>query len=321
MVHVGPDTLEGFAGWLYDIPHGRASILFVFLAGLSMALAGRASGDGFYVRFRLAWVAAFFLPLGLLLQMPDHGIAVILHYYAVYYLLGVLVVGLNTRMIGLIALAWTLAGPVLYFALYRYFPGIDGGGSVDAGDGLSTILSGLFLTGHYPLITWAPALLWGLWLGRSQRMKHPALLVMAGSALIGGAAAVSAIARVWAGDSVDGTDWARLFSDEAHSQMLPWIAGAIGSAIALLGALIWVEGRWPALLRPLLPLGQMALSFYVLHLLVLAVWGDQLRHESVALAFLITLGFAGVFSLFALAWRRFFPRGPVEWLVTPPFDR
>jgi uncharacterized membrane protein len=44
-VHVGPTHLDGFAGRLYALPHGRASILFVLVArvGVSLLAASRTS--------------------------------------------------------------------------------------------------------------------------------------------------------------------------------------------------------------------------------------------------------------------------------------
>jgi uncharacterized membrane protein YeiB len=62
-------------------------------------------------------------------------------------------------------------------------------------------------------------------------------------------------------------------------------------------------------------LGQMALSMYVAHVIVLGGLRGGLSQDAVgsSLATVMIMTAAGV--LFALAWRRLYPRGPLEMLM------
>src|SRR5690606_28996784 len=81
--HVGPTYLESPAGRLYALPHGRASVLFVVLAGVGVSLlAGSRSKGLAEARRRLLGRAWWLLPAGLVLQALKHGVLVILQTYA-----------------------------------------------------------------------------------------------------------------------------------------------------------------------------------------------------------------------------------------------
>jgi uncharacterized membrane protein len=52
MVHVGPTGQSDIAGRLYALPHGRASVLFVLLAGVGVSLLAGAQSR---IRVRRMW--------------------------------------------------------------------------------------------------------------------------------------------------------------------------------------------------------------------------------------------------------------------------
>src|SRR5215212_1158851 len=77
MVHFGPTPAPDTAlGNLYGVSHGRASVLFVLLAGVGVSLlvGGRSRGgrSSLLARGRLVLRGALLLPLGLWLQGLDH---------------------------------------------------------------------------------------------------------------------------------------------------------------------------------------------------------------------------------------------------------
>jgi len=117
IIHFGPNPIPDTAfGNLYEVPHGRASVLFVLLAGVGVPLlaAGRSDdGRRWQARGRLLFRAALLLPLGLWLQGLDHGVLVILQYYAVYFLLAALVLALPDLWLLLAATACMLWRAVL----------------------------------------------------------------------------------------------------------------------------------------------------------------------------------------------------------------
>lgn len=316
MVHVGPREGETPAGILYNLPHGRASILFIAGTGVAL-LSGRAGSQG-VACLRLVWMALAFLPLGLVLQRLDHGVAVILHHYAAFYLAGALLLAVPRRALLAIAVIWTLAGPVLYLMARSRWADIIARESAMAGDGFAEILSGLLLSGPYPLVTWGAALAWGMWVGR---LNLRAETVRKGLVLVGIAAALIAAAVAGLlGPVADGAGNARhLLDGTPHSQMPLWLIGSIGSALAVTGVMLMAVERWPGVLAPLVALGQLALSFYVGHLLLLHWFGDIVGRDSVGEAMISVLLVSGAAVALAFFWRRHFPRGPLEALLVWPF--
>ncbi|HEY6795842.1 MAG TPA: heparan-alpha-glucosaminide N-acetyltransferase domain-containing protein, partial [Kineosporiaceae bacterium] len=197
-VHVGPDSdsVGGVGGWLLDLAHGRSSVLFATLAGFSlMLIAGRREPKtgpaGRQARIRIAIRALILLALGTLLTALDTGIAVILAFYGVYFLLALPLVRLRAGTLATIAAVLAVVGPQVAFGLTQLLPlpVIDAINEYDplvqvGGDGVL----GLLLTGTYPVITWMPFVIAGMALGRLdlaagtvQRrlgMLGPALMVL-----------------------------------------------------------------------------------------------------------------------------------------------
>lgn len=322
MVHVGPRDRTSLAEILYNLPHGRASILFVFIAGIGISLLSMRPERLTVARLRLGWVALVFLPLGLMLQTLDHGVAVILHHYAIFYVLGIVMMTLPSRVLARLAGIMTICGPALYFAIRARWPDLVGREAVTIGDRLLDVMDGLLLTGPYPLLTWSPALLWGMWVGRLDLRSdrcHWRLLLAGGAAAVS-AAAISAIGLQFLGEPDGLADWRHLLSDAPHSQMPLWVTGSVGAASAATGAMLIVADRWPRICRPLIALGQLALSFYVAHLVALVAFGQVLRRENIGEATVSVIAVTGVAMGFAVIWRRNFARGPLEALLVGPFD-
>ena len=181
---------------------GRASALFAVLAGLSIALvtgrdrpftgAARARASvGLVVRAGL--VAA----IGLLLGAVDSGIAVILAYYGVLFVLALPFVGLSARALGLLAGAWLVVAPVVSHLVRPSLPErqfasptfdqlvADPGG----------LLAELTFTGYYPAVPWLAYVLAGMAVGRLDLTSRRT----AGLLAVGGAVAAvvaTAVSRV-----------------------------------------------------------------------------------------------------------------------------
>lgn len=330
IVHFGPNPVpDTVFGNLYEVPHGRASVLFVLLAGVGVALlaAGR-SGDGprwwatvWQARGRLLFRAALLLPLGLWLQGLDHGVLVILQYYAVYFLLAALVLALPDRWLLVAGAFALLCGPVSYFVGEMAKPGWFDGYPATLGDPLSRISRDLLLSGAYPLAVWSAPLFVGLWVGR-RSLSSPAVgWWLLGVGLAVAVPFVSEGLTAALGGPTGGTDpgFARLVTDEPHSQMPLWMAGSIGSACAALGGTLLLVEKLPRVSWPLVATGQLALSVYVGHLLLLDSYEELLRHEALPAAATT----AGMFMLLAattcMLWRAALPRGPLEAAFATPW--
>ncbi len=328
MVHFGPNPRPDTAlGNLYGVSHGRASVLFALLAGVGVALlvGDHSRQRPSLVRGRLVLRGALLLPLGLWLQELDHGALVILQYYALYFLLAALVLTLPDRWLLAGGAAVLVGGPLVYLCVGmvapEWFTIRDPPRWTDPP---TKIARDLLLTGRYPLVTWAAPLLVGLWVGRRDLTAPAArwgLLVLGLVVAVAAALAADGLVGTFGStfEKPGGFGFAYLLTDEPHSQMPLWLLGSIGSACAVLGGMLLLADRLPRATWPLAATGQLALTVYVGHLLLLDAYPRLLKHETVQAASFTV----GVFMLLAAAtctlWRGALPRGPLEAVLAVPW--
>jgi uncharacterized membrane protein YeiB len=317
-VHIGPTDVTGLAGRVYAAPHGRASLLFVLVAGLGVSLlSGSRSGSCSSARWRLGWRALLLLPAGLALQTLDHGVNVILQEYAVLFLLAILALRLSDRwLLGLAATA-ALIGPLIILWGQLEAPAVFDRSSVTLADGPFGIVHGLLVSGPYPVVTWVAPFLLGMWLGRQElRSRRVAVRLV----VVGGA--VASIALLTArgliavlGPPIVGGDVRSLATSAAHSQMPLWLVGGTGAAVLVLGACLLLAEALPRVTLPLRALGQLALTAYVAHLLALHFAGPQLTSDELSEAVGLLLAFVVLLALMTTAWLDRFARGPLEQVL------
>ena len=318
VVNVGPRDDTGAAAMVIRAAHGRASLLFVLLAGIGISLLTRRARHGGPSRWgTLVWRSALLLVAGLALQLLDHDVKVILPTYAVLFLVAIVAVRLPDRGLLTGAGAATLLGPLVWIAGQR-------GADFDMEPATLTstpvdVVSSVVLTGPYPVVTWAAPFLLGMWLGRRDLTARAlqVRLVLGGAAAAVGGMVVSRALVALTGQPGEVVGLDRLSSAVAHSQMPLWLVSGTGSALAVVGlALVLVPraGRWA---RPLVAVGQLSLTVYVAHLLVIAALvrpGPGSAAEGLGVSLLI--GAAAI--LFATIWRARFRRGPLETLLRAP---
>lgn len=326
MVHFGPyepDTSD-VVGWLYRTTYGRASMLFVLLAGVGVSLLfGHSPGLGRAGRVdpadawrKIGWRTVVFLPLGIALQALDTPVAVILQYYAAYYLLGAAGAMLPTRWLVALTGSWLVVGPTLYVTFND--PSLAGRGvSLDLLNPPAVVLD-LLVTGFYPLITWGPAVLVGVLVGRTDlRDRASRWALLAGGAAVAAAAyGLSAFAR---GTSAAAEDSVYLLS-EGHTGAPLNVIGAVGVAVAVVGLCLLLADALPRVTWPLAAVGQMALTVYVGHLLVLHVAPEWLEGRAdVEQAIGRVARFYAITTVICVAWLSQTARGPLEYLLALPF--
>lgn len=322
-VNVGPkDDSPGAS--LYLLPHGRASILFVLLAGIGFSLMTRRVRQRATGRRAmwgaLAWRSGLLLVGGLALQLLDHQANVILPVYAFLFLLAGMLVRARDAVLLALAGAGVIAGPMLWLGVQLGRGNPFTGAAPELGDSPAQVLAGVVVTGPYPLITWVGPFALGMWLGRRTLTDMRVIRVMA---LTGGTVALVAVlaARVvgWVrGGPVGDLSWELLLTDAPHGQMPLWLIGGT-AASALVLALCLAAERWlhRGPLRVLAPLGQLSLTFYVVHLLVLdwvRPWPHDPLQGVVLSAALVVGALAG-----AWLWRRYWSRGPLEMVLRAPW--
>jgi uncharacterized membrane protein len=162
-----PDGELATAQWLAG---GRASALFAVLAGVSLALMTREPLRGRPLALRslgIAGRAVLIAALGLLLGGLDSGVAVILTYYGVLFVVGLPFTLLRVRALVPLTVAWVVVAPVVSHLVRPDLPerGFESPSFAQLADP-GQLASELLLTGYYPVVPWLAYLLAGLALGR-----------------------------------------------------------------------------------------------------------------------------------------------------------
>lgn len=348
-VHVFPavSPQDGRTTLVHHLASGRASALFAVLAGVGLALLSggprprvdRALLRGVVVR------AAVVALVGLVLGQLDSGLAVILVYYGVLFLVALPLLRLRAPVLGALAVLAALVTPVLSFLVRPSLPErLLGNPSVGAllldPERLATTL---LVTGYYPVLCWTTYLCAGLAVGRLDLTSRAvAVRLAAGGAVLAAAASlVSALllgplggldriaAEVDGGLDVDvraevagnqfgnvpagGTPW-WLATDAPHSSTPFDLLHTTGTALLVLGLALLLAPRLGLLVRPLGALGAMTLTLYSVHVLVVSLTdGDR--------ADVLWSAQVVVFAAFALLWLRARPRGPLETVVATAAGR
>lgn len=317
-VHFGSAASESPGVWkaLYAIPTGRSALLFIVLAGIGVSLmdsrmpeAGRAK-----LWWRLGIRGLILLPLGLALQFLDPGVNVILQFYALYFVVAAMVVRARSRTLLLASLISAVVAPVGYLSAWFARPAWFASEAPTLGDSPMAIIRELVLTGAYPVLTWSGPLLFGLWLGRQDlRASRVRLRMVAGGAGVAAAAwALSTALVTMVGAPGEEPSWRQLLTDDPHGQMPLWLIGSTAAAVMLIGLALETTDRWSLATWPAVTVGQMALTVYVGHLLLLAWWPDLVRHDDPGAAAVSVGLFTLVATLACGVWRRRFARGPLE---------
>lgn len=274
-VHVvDPTTAAGDPHPVFLGFAGRASVLFVLLAGVGLALStgGTRPAEGARraaLRRRITRRAGLLFVVGLACGALGTPVAVILGHYALLFLLAVPLLGLRAPALGAIAGAWLVLGPVAVFAASTAGQALLGRDEflLDARLWLSpmpedlltpgVLLADLVVTGYYPVLSWGAFLVLGLALGRLplDRARVAAALLAAGALAWGAAAAAGAavlrapgvLERIAAGTGADPAQLtATLRTGEHRLAYLPpdplWLALPTphgGSPVAALLAAGW----------------------------------------------------------------------------------
>jgi uncharacterized membrane protein YeiB len=310
----GAASLEIVLRWLAHVPGGRASSLFVTLAGVG--IARMSAGDPDRGRRTLLMRAAFLLVLGIANLAAGWWID-ILHFYAVYLALAALFFLRASRpaLVGS-ALAFALLGSALEVALPSELRGDDPELSVRG------VLRDALIDGVHPVVPWLAFLLWGMWLGGldlRDRLLRRAVLVRALGAFVALELASLAL-RTWAVGApsgaallpVLGTDW-------SPSTLYVLSAASTATAMICLGHALVARWAEHALVKALASTGQLALTIYLIHAhLAIGIprfalgLGHAMPVETM-LAYWVL--FVVLIVPFAVLVRRRFARGPVEWVM------
>lgn len=301
---VAPDV--NWASVMIDAIEGRAAALFVILAGVGVSLS-RPTATLMLRR------AAFLFVLGLInMTVFD---ADILHFYALYFLVGAAFLTASQRGLWLGAL-----GIVTLSVLSHLFLDYDRGWNwadltyTDLWT-LPGFLRNTLFNGWHPVLPWAAFLLIGMAIGRSDMrtlcIQHR--LIMWGFA----ATVLALFPQMLASDP----ELVAYLGTESIPPGPFYIIAGTGTACVVIGLLLKL---WPMIERlgiakVLTVPGRQSLTLYMAHILIgmglleaLGLLDGTLSAPEIAGYALL---FCAASSGFALLWSRWFKRGPLEALM------
>lgn len=316
--------------WLLSLAsvfEGRASALFVVLAGVGISLMtahARRHAEVDVVRQQRRGVVR----RGLLLFVVGSAYtaiwpADILHYYGLYFIFAALVLVWSDRALLWLAAAVMLAFPLLLL-VFDYEAGWDWSSLTYQDSWLPLgMIRRLFFNGFHPVLPWLAFLLWGMWLGRRDltdaRIRRRLLI---------GAVIVWAVVEssfwglsVWVREqfaATPGSDLAVLTSTDMMPPLPQYVLSAAASATAVLLLCIAVAVRKPGAMwvTALSATGRLSLTLYVAHVIVgmgtLEALG-RLGGQSIEFSWLAAVVFCCSAVVVGVFWLRWFRTGPLEW--------
>jgi uncharacterized membrane protein YeiB len=316
--------------WLVGLLDGRAAATFVILAGIGMTLLtlrARLLGDTHALtakRTVLLKRAAFLFGFGLI-YAPIWP-ADILHFYGVYMLLGAFLINASDRQLLSMAVVFTLAFDILLVLL-----------DYDKGWDWQTLtyldfwthkgmLRHLFFNGFHPVIPWTAFLLVGMWLGRRD-MTDPGArkkIFTWGLGAVILAEAASHVLTRWmlAGFPHENPmDIQALCGTSPIPPTILYMLSAGGTALMIIVASIVITERFSSsswFFKAWITTGQFALTFYVAHVVIGMGFLESVGHlyrQDLTMAVISALVFCVIGVASALLWRRYFDRGPLEWVL------
>jgi uncharacterized membrane protein len=286
----GAETVVG------AVAAGRSSALFAVLLGVGISLGARepygAAAAGLVVRALLTGL------IGLVLVGLAPPVAVILTYYALLILVAIPLLRAPTWLLAVGAVLACAGTPVLSHLLRTGADPGDQVGFAQLGDPGSALLT-LLLTGYYPVLTWTTYLLAGLAVGRLDlRSTRTAGWLLAGGAALSAAATLASrllltdagLAAIGGPRALDvqryGTlptdTWWWLATELPHTGTPLDLAQTTGAALAVLGLMLLVARGLPWLALPFAVVGAVPLTLYTLHVVSLAVLGNEVYLQHVA---------------------------------------
>ncbi|MFF2886282.1 DUF418 domain-containing protein [Paenibacillus sp. NPDC057967] len=319
----GSELLQKIAGLL----EGRASALFVLLAGIGVSLMtskARMTKSEELIRrnrYSLYKRAAFLFIAGMLLLLLEWN-ADILHYYAVFLLAATLLITTSDRrVLGLFI--FVLITAQLLLVLFDYTKGWDADFQSYAGFWtLEGFTRNLLLNGFHPLFPWFGFLLIGMWIGRKEWLNpHNRLKVLLYS--LSGAVVIESLSYFlikWASPVLGSEAAIYLFGTKPMPSTMLYVLSGICTAMAFLALCLYIVEKFEhsMLTQAMIHTGQLSLSHYIGHILLgLGLLESASYLENGSLVFAIA--YASLYFIAAIVfshwWRKRMARGPIEWVM------
>lgn len=322
----GNDMIKSFVG-LFE---GKAAATFVVLAGVGMALMSNTAIKNRdierikKIQIKLVRKAIFLFVVGLMyipIWMAD-----ILHFYGVYMLITLLLIGRSKKTIMNTALLFVFIYPLIML-IWNYDIGwnYETFGYTDFWS-VSGFIRNLFYNGFHPVLPWVAFMLIGLWYGRQDLYDEKFIKKSIWISLITFIATLllSQFLIAFFSDiyQISILEMKNIFGTSPMPPLPIYMISGSSIAIFVIASSIFIARKFEKniLINALNKTGQLALTFYVAHVVIGIGVMEIINPEktgkyAISFSFLYALLFSLTCIIFAIIWTKFKKSGPLEWVM------
>ncbi len=307
-------------GWWNDRLAGRPATAFMLLAGIGVALQAARPLDA--TRRRLWRRGLFFLAVGYLNLLIWDGD--ILRVYGVAYLAAVLFIACNKRV--LCALSAASVGAFLVLGVLIDFEtnwDFDTLHYANLWTPKGAALN-LFYNGFRAVFPWLAVFVFGMVIGKLDLRSRSVQKKLIGFGLLCWAVAELASFAIrrslYGTPDLDDETIDALFGTDSLPAMPLFLLSSCGLVVAGIAACVWLAQRervakWS---RPVASAGQLAFTWYILHILLVIAGGWLTGFDGdmpMLGAWIVSALFFAVMVVLSMLYRRRFRLGPLEWVL------
>ncbi|MBL4660296.1 MAG: DUF418 domain-containing protein [Alcanivoracaceae bacterium] len=328
-IAMGAKTGSTILLWFASLFEGRASALFVVLAGIGITFltnADRKSNNSSSIKHaRTSLIKRGLLLVVIGLAYSPIWVADILHFYGFYFLIAAMIFTISNRKLLMVSVFVTLLFPLLMM-LFDYDKGWDWSSFTYHGfwtfDGM---VRHIFFNGFHPVFPWAAFLVFGMWLGRQDltvnKVRNKLFLYASMIWLF------TETGFYWLRHSFTGLNSISLSAEDARllfsTSIIPpfpqYILAAGSLAVMVIMSCLYISERYSKnkLILSLYQTGQLALTLYVAHVIIGMGFLDainSLKNQTIDFSLFSTLVFCLTGMIFSVLWLKHFKTGPLEWI-------
>lgn len=309
---------------------GKAAATFVVLAGVGLALMtnsalkNKDSQKLKTARIKIAKRALFLFIVGLsyIVIWP----ADILHFYGVYMLVVLLLLTSHEKTILISVIALILLYPLL-IGFWHY----ETGWNFDTLDYLdfwtfNGFFRNLFFNGFHPVIPWTAFMLFGFWFGKqdlkSDQFIKKAFWISSIALVVIQILSHLSILFLSEGNEQTANELAEIIGTNPMPPLPIYMFNGIAISISIISACIIIGKRFSTnkILLALNKTGQLALTFYVAHVIIGmgiidAINPGKMGNYPIEFSVAYALAFSLLCLLFAIFWLKKRKNGPLEWIM------
>lgn len=324
---------ENGSTWIKSITSaldGKAAATFVVLAGIGIALMtnsalkNKDSQKLKTAKIRIAKRALFlfFVGLSYIIIWP----ADILHFYGIYMLVILLLLKMNKKIILISAIIIILIYPILIgFWNYQLGWNFDTLEYLDFWT-FKGFFRNLFFNGFHPIIPWTAFILFGFWFGKqdlkSEQFIKKAFWISSIAFVVIQILSHILISFLSEGNEQTASELTEVIGTNPMPPLPIYMFNGIAFSISIISACIIIGKRFSTnkILLALNKTGQLALTFYVAHVIIGMGIIDTFNPEKIgnytiefSVAYALT--FIIICIIFANYWLKSRENGPVEWIM------